>query len=250
MKKCHYSMMQTAGMTRAAELMSLHLAHTGKLSEFDLLGRRWVLCDDVFAPIYSPVTEFFTAWLPYPKGGAFLEIGCGTGVTAVTAALCGCASVTASDITGAAVENTKRNVALHDVGDIVRVVQSDLFSQLDAKARFDLIFWNSNFVETPARWNNSTALHHAFYDPGYRTHERYLREAPARLTRTGRLFLGFSNLGNYERIVSIATRLHLRVSTLQRAYGAGVANIEFLLLEFRSTQCPETMNEDERQRAV
>ena len=68
-------------------------------------------------------------------------------MTAVTAALAGCATVTALDITTAAVENTRANAELHGVADRVRVAHSDLFEALEPGERFDLIFWNSNYIE-------------------------------------------------------------------------------------------------------
>ena len=101
-------------------------------TEFALVGRRWTLLPGVFAPTYTPVTELFTAWIPYPVGGTLLEMGSGTGVTAVSAALAGCRRVTALDISAAAVENTRRNVERHGVADRVDVRQSDLFDALSA----------------------------------------------------------------------------------------------------------------------
>ena len=37
-------------------------------------------------PVHTASTELFSTWLPFPVGGAFLEIGSRAGVTAVTAA--------------------------------------------------------------------------------------------------------------------------------------------------------------------
>src|SRR5262245_1972814 len=79
-------------------------------SSFQLGDRTWDLLGGVFAPVYTQSTGLFSGWLPYPVGGAFLEVGSGTGVIAVTAALSGCASVTALDITESAVDNTRMNV--------------------------------------------------------------------------------------------------------------------------------------------
>lgn len=58
--------------------------------------------------------------------------------------------------------------------------------------------WNSNFAEPPAGFVNETALHHAFFDPGYDAHRRYLCEAPGRLNPGGRVLLGFSSIGNVD----------------------------------------------------
>ena len=89
-------------------------------TEFRLLDRDWTLLDGVFSPVRTPVTGLFSQWLPYPAGGTFLEMGSGAGVTAVLAALAGCRSVTALDISAAAVENTRRNAERHGVAGRVR----------------------------------------------------------------------------------------------------------------------------------
>src|SRR5688500_4305088 len=85
----------SAGFARASGLLRRHVEDLERPAEFRLLEREWDLLPGVFAPIYTPGTELFTSWLPYPVGGDFLEVGCGAGVTAVMAALAGCRQVTA-----------------------------------------------------------------------------------------------------------------------------------------------------------
>jgi release factor glutamine methyltransferase len=164
-------------------------------------------------------------------GGSFLEVGSGTGVTAVTAARAGCAAVTALDIGAAAVENTRRNAIRHGVADRVRVLRSDLFDALGPDERFDLIYWNSNFVEMKADFVNSTDLHHAFFDPGYQAHTRYLQQAPAHLTEGGRLLLGFSDLGNLPRLTELSAEQGLRIEVFAAERRDLEISVEFLLLE-------------------
>lgn len=218
---------------RANSLYQRNLDTAVRPEQFSLLGEEWELLDGVFSPSFTPVTGLFTSWLPYPVGGSFLEVGSGAGVTAVTAARAGCAAVTASDISAAAVENTRRNAARHGVADRVRVLQSDLFDALGPDERFDLIFWNSNFVEMGADFVNSTDLHHAFFDPGYQAHERYLREGPDRLTEQGRLLLGFANLGNMAKLNALCADLGLTVEVLRTERRDLEIQIEFQLLELR-----------------
>lgn len=203
-----------------------------RLTEFELLGRVWTLLPEVFAPIHTKSTELFSTWLPYPVGGSVLEIGSGTGVTAVTAALRGCASVVAADISAAAVQNTGANVSRHGVGDRVRFLHSDLFEAIDPAERFDLIFWNSNVIEAPAEFEYTRDLEWAFFDRDYAAHRRYLRQGPQRLTPTGRMFLGFNNLGNVPVLNAIAAEAGLEVAVANRQLGnAGDMPVEFLLLE-------------------
>ncbi|MGD0064048.1 MAG: methyltransferase [Streptosporangiaceae bacterium] len=223
--------MDTRSSDRGSALYHRHLDAEVRPDRFSLLGDEWELLEGVFAPSFTPVTELFTSWLPYPVGGSFLEVGSGAGVTAVTAARSGCASVTALDIGAAAVENTRRNAVRHGVADRVRVLRSDLFDALDPDERFDLIYWNSNFVETSADSVNSTDLHHAFFDPGYQTHGRYLREAPAHLTEGGRLLLGFADLGNMPKLTALCAGQGLTIEVFRAERRDLEIPVEFLLLE-------------------
>ncbi|HET9896228.1 MAG TPA: methyltransferase [Streptosporangiaceae bacterium] len=224
--------MDTRSSDRAFALYHRHLDAEAP-ERFSLLGDEWELLDGVFAPTFTPVTELFTSWLPYPAGGSFLEVGSGAGVTAVTAARSGCASVTALDIGSAAVENTRRNAIRHGVADRVRVLRSDMFEALGPDERFDLIYWNSNFVEMNAEFVNSTDLHHAFFDPGYQAHGRYLREAPAHLTEHGRLLLGFADLGNMPKLTALCAEAGLMIEVFRAERRQLEISVEFLLLELR-----------------
>jgi release factor glutamine methyltransferase len=228
--------MDDIGFDRGSDLLKRHLACDDEPTEFTLMGRTWLLLGGVFNPSYTPVTQLFSEHLPYPPGGSFLEMGCGAGVTAVIAALSGCRTVTALDISPAAVANTKLNAARHGVADTVRVAQSDLFSALAPDERFDMIFWNSNFAEPPDGFVNETDLHHAFFDPGYTAHRRFVREAPGRLTERGRLLLGFCSIGNADRLAQECAEAGLRIELVwsqSRVVEAGTS-FEFQILEL----CP------------
>ncbi|MEV0700106.1 methyltransferase domain-containing protein [Saccharopolyspora sp. NPDC050389] len=223
---------QQSSFDVGVRLAQRHGELEGRPAEFELLGLRWDLLPEVFAPIHTASTELFSQWLPYPNGGSFLEIGCGTGVIAVTAALRGCASVSAVDIVPAAVRNTGMNAARHGVADRVRVLRSDMFDALDADQRFDVVFWNSNVIPAPADFDCALPTQRAIFDPGYAAHDRYLREGIARLTENGRLFLGFNSLGDLARLRALAALMDLRVTEMQRAtHRTGNAPVTFQLLE-------------------
>lgn len=223
--------MDTRRADRANALFQRNQETVGRPAVFSLLAREWDLLDDVFAPSFTPVTELFSSWLPYPVGGSFLEMGSGAGVTAVVAAQAGCGVVTALDISAPAVENTRRNVVRHAVADRVRVLRSDLFDALEPGERFDMIFWNSNFVEMGADFVNHTDLHHAFFDPGYQTHRRYLHEASGYLTPQGRLLLGFADLGNWSRLRELCAAEDLEIEVLCAERRQLEISVEFQLLE-------------------
>lgn len=224
----------TIAFTRGLSLYQRHVDEEMRDS-FDLLGRSWLLFEGVFAPSATTVTEVLTGWLPFPRGGTFLEVGCGAGVTAVMAALSGCREVLALDISRAAVDNTRNNAALHGVDTVVEVLNSDLFDQVPRGRTFDLVFWNSNFVEPPPGFANTTDLHHAFFDPGYATHRRYLAEASRWLAPGGVVLLGFGDIGNWAHLQAMCDELELEIVELRRQDGRPAVPVVFQLLEIRST---------------
>jgi len=219
--------------TREAVLgvLDRHARAEGRPAMFEMLGLEWDLLPDVFVPIYTASTELYSTWLPYPVGGALLEVGCGAGVTAVVAALRGCRSVAALDISSPAIANARLNVERHGVADRVRVLRSDMFAGLDVADRFDLIFWNSNYAEAPEDFVYETDLQHAFFDAGYRSHRAFVTGAGAHLTTGGRLLLGFSDIGSRRLLDGLAAEAGRRVETLRHATRTTTATIDYQLLE-------------------
>jgi release factor glutamine methyltransferase len=205
-----------------------------------------VWTDGVFAPVYSPSTGVALDFLGLGEPGdgrthhgSFLEIGSGTGVIAVTAALAGHGPVVASDINPRAVRNTAVNARRHGMADRVRSVQGDLFSGLDADERFDTVFWSSNYVLGPDQYRYESDHERAYVDAGYRSHRRYLEQAPLRTTPGGRALLHFSSRGDYPYLTRIAaeTGRELRVLTAcpirEGEYGDDL--VEHLLLQILPT---------------
>jgi release factor glutamine methyltransferase len=110
---------------------------------------------------------------------------------------------------------------------------SDLFDSLSGSERFDVVYWNSNFTEVPEDFVNETDLHHAFFDPGYQTHRRYLVEAPRHLSERGRLLLGFSDLGSWQRLRTACDAAGLIAEILRAERRRLETSIEFQLVELR-----------------
>ncbi|WP_425258856.1 methyltransferase [Rubrivivax sp. RP6-9] len=192
------------------ELLERHAQITGE-STFRLYGMDWDLLPSVYAPGLTNGAALYADWLEFRPGMRFCEVGCGSGYLSVLAALRGCTPVVALDIDARAVENTRRNALRHRVQHLVQARAGDLFAPLSAEERFDLIFWNSSFID--AEGEDGTLPRTALYDEGYSTHARFLREARSHLTRDGRLQLGFSDLGSIEQLKQVAhvTGSELRV---------------------------------------
>jgi len=72
------------------------------------------------------------------RGKVVLDLGCGAGPVAISAALLGAEKVYAVDIMSEACEATRRNSILNGVSDKVQVLQGNLFEPLDG-LRFDVI---------------------------------------------------------------------------------------------------------------
>lgn len=82
---------------------------------FELVGREWDLVDEVWPPTYSPGGELFADLIPFKSMSSFLEMGCGTGIMSVLAALAGVERVVGLDIDPAAVRNTLHLLELRPV---------------------------------------------------------------------------------------------------------------------------------------
>lgn len=216
----------------AARVLAHALTGDDLPDSFTLLGREWRLHPGVFPSTLTAATEVMASALPYPPGGSFLEMGCGTGVIAVTAALRGCRTVTALDINAKAVANTEENAALHGVADRVRARRSDLFAALGPEDRFDLIFWNVPWTYVDPDYPLTTDLHSAVFDPGYQNQRRFIAEAGPHLTERGRLVLGTTDLGDEERLADAAAEVGMRLHLLRSIRRIEVARVmEYRLLE-------------------
>lgn len=173
----------------------------------------------------------------FAQHGSFLEIGAGTGIIAVSAALSGCRRVVAADINPHAVKNSEMNAARHGVADRVNAVHSDLFSALDEGDRFDTVYWHSNFVLAPPDYRYETDHECAYVDPGYQAHQRYLAEAPTRLTAGGAALLQFSNRGDVDLLHEMAAGCGRELRELyRRDFLEGSETMEHILFEIRATR--------------
>ncbi|MFH9292228.1 SAM-dependent methyltransferase [Streptomyces sp. NPDC017520] len=172
---------------------------------FELLDMEWEVLPGTYAPHRGTGTEWYTTVIPYPKGGRFLEIGSGAGVTAIWAAVHGgCSHVTATDITEAAVGSTTRNAELHGVADRITTLRSDVFADLDAEDRFDVVFWNCSVFEAPSEFEFTRDVEWAIFDRGYEALGRYLSQAHDRLLPGGRALVTFNTLGDAARVTAVA----------------------------------------------
>ncbi|WHM38272.1 50S ribosomal protein L11 methyltransferase [Streptomyces sp. BPTC-684] len=223
---------------RSLERSRAALLREDRPRTFALAGREWDLLDGVFAPPFSASTGAamellgLTGRRQAPWHGSLLEVGCGTGVIAVCAALAGADPVTALDINEQAVRNTEMNAHRHGVADRLTAVHSDLFDALGTDERYDTVYWHSNFVLAPPTYRHETVHEQAYVDPGYRAHRRYLAGAPAFAAAGGRVLLHFSDRGDIDALHEIAAECGRALRVLDsRPIDEGEETVEHILYE-------------------
>lgn len=158
-----------------------------RMQEF---GLDLLVHEGVFPP------EDFQSWrwigenFPPFAGKTILEVGCGFGLPGLMLAKNGALSLLACDIDPRAVANTLENGARNGIKN-VEVIESDIFTNIPPRRKFDIVFWNypSNFA--PAEYEFIGDLERGAIDPGYDLLKRFLSEGPRFLTENGNILLGF-----------------------------------------------------------
>lgn len=95
----------------------------------------------VFHPGIFVTSKIFSRHLQRQDltGKSVVEVGCGSGILALSAARAGAAKVLALDINPAAAKATEDNARLNGLNHVVTARVSDLFSAVASPERFDLI---------------------------------------------------------------------------------------------------------------
>lgn len=187
---------------------------------------------NVFSPKHFHGWEVFTSNFPSVVGERVLEIGSGTGITAVHLAKRGAREVVAVDINGQAVENTQKNVLLNGVTNMEARV-SDVFSGVGKAERFDTIYWNLPFIYMPPEYKYRNILERGLFDPGYMYTERFLAEAPAHFVPGGRILVGLGDFADMDRFMALATKYRYRRRLVASEPSVEVNPVEFRLYELK-----------------
>lgn len=199
------------------------------ITELDL---KLQLNPEVFQP--NTTTQLLVKSLDNVKGKVVLDLGCGAGPIAITAALKGAEKVYAVDIMPEACETTRRNVELNGVSDRVVVLQGNLFEPVRG-LKFDIIVDDvSGMAEEVSRIS-------PWYPETIPTGGRdgtiptilMLRSSPEFLNNSGYLLFPVISLSRSENILSTAVevygdRLHHIADKLIPFCEELLANIELL----------------------
>lgn len=137
----------------------------------------------------------------------FLEIGSGTGVLTIAAALeskeflvSTSTRYWAVDSNPQAVLNTKLNAVLNEVENLIEVREGDVFQALEIGEKFDCIFWNHPF-HRGAQYED--IVQRACFDPMFKGFEQYVQCGHDYLNPGGRLLLGSGNFADLDEMSGI-----------------------------------------------
>lgn len=119
----------------------------GRLVTETVEGIDLVVLPDVFNPRVFGSSDCLVRAVRQaaPAARRVLELGTGTGVNAIAAAMLGC-DVVATDINPAAVRCARMNVVMHALDARVDVRQGDLFAPVQGEV-FDLVLFNPPFFD-------------------------------------------------------------------------------------------------------
>ncbi len=165
------------------------------------------LVPGVFQP--TTTTQLLVEQLVDIKGKTVLDLGCGGGPIAITAALNGAEKVCAVDIMPEACQATLRNLELNGVAERVNVLQGDLFEPLKG-LKFDFIVDDvSGMAEEVSRispWYPES-IPTGGPDGSVPT-VRMLRESPVYLNDGGCLLFPVISLASSEKILDAAHEVY------------------------------------------
>lgn len=185
--------------------------------------------------VFSPEIFFESRWFAekvamLAEGKRMLEIGPGTGVVGLFAALKG-AQITVVDVNEKAIENTKLNFEGHNLSVDARL--GSVYEPLEASEQYDLIFWNHPFNKT-SQIDTDPFLKSVF-DYEYKHIETYIAEGGKHLSQNGRLLLGTSNIADLAEIERIAKKYNydfVLIDKVDRQTEVDGSNTDFRIYEF------------------
>lgn len=146
----------------------------------------------VLPTVYQPREDSFLLIkaLNIKKGEKILEIGTGSGIIAIHCAKAR-ADVTATDVNPSAVTCAKLNSVLNRVK--LKVLKSDLFSNVPRKLKFDKIIFNPPYLPS----NKKDKFYDISYSggkSGVEVTNKFLRESPKHLKKHGEVYFILSSL--------------------------------------------------------
>lgn len=214
-----------------------HEVTTAQIEDIDI-----AIHPGVYRAEQASTTATMLQTLKSCQGLRVLDMGCGTGVLGIIAALRGAERVVMADINEAAVANASANVELHRLWRRTEVRNSNLFDALDEE-RFDLILFNMPFLysehsadeaalEAPEHIAGALPPPESFVDVGYQTIRRFLSHARNYLKPNGSIRCTFASFGNFEKLDEILCDCGLSRTTIASRVEKDY-ELEYLAFEIR-----------------
>jgi hypothetical protein len=119
--------------------------------------------------------------------GPVLDMFCGSGVLGIYAAHLGLGPIWFSDTSARALAFARLNAHLNSINPAA-IVQSDMFKKLPRRQQWQWILANPPFEAVPETSKNKYFIHSYGGHSGQEQMMQFLKEAPQRLTDTGRIF--------------------------------------------------------------
>jgi len=151
---------------------------------------------DVFPTVFPPRSDYSASSKSLFEAFGDIQnlevadIGSGSGIESIAAAIAGAQHVDAADINQQAVECSKHNVEINNLQNNIEVFYSDLFKSFPKK-KYDLIIANLPIVNFDA---GDSSINQALYDKDFSIHKRLLIEAKEFLTENGLITFPHANL--------------------------------------------------------
>lgn len=198
-------------------------------------GLRFTIDNDVFPPDMGQCSLNLARIAQDYHAQTALDMGCGSGYIALSLKRSGVSEVWASDIHGPAVECACRNVKLNERVGPVHVLQSDLFENIPATVKFDLVVFNQPFG--PGQGDTVCGCGP---DGGYRIAKRFLLQATDRLNPDGVVIMAFSDREPEENSPDrVAAELGFPVRVLLDKYYGNANNYIYEIRPLQKAASPD-----------
>jgi len=194
---------------------TVHRKRLSRVVSERVLGREFVVRPGVLNPVTFRAGRYLAEFVartphlaldPGTTGATALDLGTGSGILAVFAALRGY-DVTAIDIEPGAVASARANAELNGVESQMHVMEGDLFSPVENQS-FDVVLFNLPFFRGVAR----TPLERAWMSPDII--ERCAAGLPAALAKGGSAYFVLSSHGDARGLLAALSRAGLSVERL------------------------------------
>jgi methylase of polypeptide subunit release factors len=154
----------------------------------------------IFPEVFPPQKEFllgeFVKNFPDLANAEVADIGTGSVIEAISAALFRARHIDAIDINPEALKCSKENAQINKVDAKITFILSDLFTKIESSKKYDLILANLPFIDFDG---GKDLIDLALYDNNHIIHKNFLAQAKKHLTDNGRILLPHANLQSGKR---------------------------------------------------